>query len=359
MSLSDKSEVKVKTKKEEGTEPKMKRAATQKRHITLPMAEIKPCNIYSSAAYSIVRPSLDDLQDSDEEDCSYNTQHNKKKKRPTRRNKKPSRGVYFDSDDDDFRCNGERTPSKKTSSTVSLDSPCSPPPPPDLGSPMQRPLAHDKVTSHLLRKINVTLTNVRCVQNEFSSDDAFSPLSRTPRGSLSVIDIDAPQPPRTRNSITVKVRSKFGLHRYQLAMTESFSTIITEIAELEGASRDCVKLTRVGHDKEITEFDTPQSINLHIADIIDCLIVDPPSLPGSQDTVEVTLQGMEKNSSMTTITSRTDPLERIMAEYSTFCGHPVAKLRFSFDGETIKPSDTPELLDFEEDTNMIDVHILR
>ena len=48
-----------------------------------------------------------------------------------------------------------------------------------------------------------------------------------------------------------------------------------------------------------------------------------------------------------------------MAEYSTFCGHPVAKLRFSFDGETIKPSDTPELLDFEEDTNMIDVHILR
>ena len=69
-----------------------------------------------------------------------------------------------------------------------------------------------------IRKINVTLTNVRCVQNEFSSDDAFSPLSRTPRGSLSVIDIDAPQPPRTRNSITVKVRSKFGLHRYQLAM---------------------------------------------------------------------------------------------------------------------------------------------
>ena len=67
--------------------------------------------------------------------------------------------------------------------------------------------------------------------------------------------------------------------------------------------------------------------------------------------------GVLHSSRFSSIIFQTDPLQRLMEEYSTFCGHPVTRLKFSFDGDVVKPSDTPEHLDFEEDVNAIDVHI--
>ncbi|XP_022102218.1 NFATC2-interacting protein-like isoform X2 [Acanthaster planci] len=337
---------------EEENTPKLRPAATKKKHYTHPVGEVK-CRIYSNAAQNLALPEIDEnIADSDEDEDLYDEPVSKKKRQPykkTSRKKKSNNPVYLDSDEEDISCYG--TP-KKAPSVSSLDSPCSPPPPLDLASQLMQ---YDQETSKVLRSINVALTNVRCIQSEVSSqsDDGFSPARRIPGGTIAVIDVDSPPAPRIRSTITVKVRSRAGIKRFPLQMTDTFSSIIDEIASQEGVRRDCVRLTRNGQD--VGEFDTPHSMELHIADIIDCLIVEPECLIAApEQRVEVTIQGQEKKSTMTTTILWSDSLQKLMAEYSTFCGRPQHKIRFTFDGDVIKPTDTPTSLDFEEDTNTID-----
>ncbi|XP_038074758.1 NFATC2-interacting protein-like [Patiria miniata] len=339
--------------------PKLRRAVTKKRHYIRPVGEVK-CNIYSHAAESLKLPEINeniaDSDDVDDEELHIQPINKKKRhvKKRSARNKKPSRPIYLDSDDEES-LNYPGTP--KTSTHIgSVDSPCSPPPPFDPASVAQRLPVPDRETSMVLRSINVALTNVRCIQSEVSSqsDDAFSPASRTPGGSIAIIDVDSSPPTRrVRNSITVKVRSRNGIQRFPLQMSDAFSKVFDEIASREGVRRACVRLTR--HGQDVSEFDTPRSMDLHIADIIDCLIVEPESVvTAPEQIVEVTIQGMEKKSTRTTTIRRNDSLQTLMEEYSTFCGQPLHRIKFTFDGDVIRPMDTPTSLDFEEDTNTID-----
>ena len=53
---------------------------------------------------------------------------------------------------------------------------------------------------------------------------------------------------------------------------------------------------------------------------------------------------------------QTDPLDKLMAAYCEFRKLPRSRLKFSFDGEELKGSETPEQLDLENE-DVIDVRV--
>ncbi|CAH1231425.1 NFATC2IP [Branchiostoma lanceolatum] len=127
--------------------------------------------------------------------------------------------------------------------------------------------------------------------------------------------------------------------------------ILRSMSEREGAPIDRVLL--VLRDYTIQQADTPQSIGLHIADIIDCSIsnasmaVEEEEVASTEGKHELKIQGKERRTEKTFSVDKSEELLRIMQEYAAFRELPLNRLVFKFDGDVISPNDTPEDLDME------------
>ncbi|KAI8502811.1 protein tag [Branchiostoma belcheri] len=229
----------------------------------------------------------------------------------------------------------------------------SPPPPPPMSFDS---LLHDvnrlratkarKGTEKILRGVDAALRTVRRREEPAG-------LSSPSTISLDCSGLSSPGTPVDRE-MTVKVRSRSsgtGVHRIKMRMSEKFDKIFRCMSEIEHAPVDRILL--VLRDYTIQPADTPHSIGLHIADIIDCSIstasmaVEEEEETSTEGKLELKIQGKERKTEKTFTVHKSEELGRVMQEYADFRQLPLNRLQFKFDGEVVTASDTPEDLDME------------
>lgn len=184
-----------------------------------------------------------------------------------------------------------------------------------------------------------------------------SPDSQLSSSVICESDSDGFPSPSERD-VAVKVRTRSGIKRFTTKAAEPFGKIISQLAQLEGVSEDKIMLSLA--DINILGYDTPISIHLSVADIIECVVIDKPILPDSveedENSIEIKVQGKEPDSKKTFRILKTDQLEKLMTAYCEYRKLPRSRIKFLFDGEELKGGETPEQLDMEHE-DVIDVQV--
>ncbi|KAI0209080.1 NFATC2-interacting protein [Lamellibrachia satsuma] len=157
--------------------------------------------------------------------------------------------------------------------------------------------------------------------------------------------------------LIVKIRSRSGIQRFTMKYTESFHNIIRAMALHEYVKEN--QVTLILNDISIKPYDTPTSIDLTVADIIECHILRPEDVdrcdsvkayldPSEPDVLSLRLQSKDTRLRSNFLIRKTEKMDRLMNEYAKERHTSVDKLAFFFDGEKISPSDTPDDLDLED-----------
>ncbi|KXJ29198.1 NFATC2-interacting protein [Exaiptasia diaphana] len=189
--------------------------------------------------------------------------------------------------------------------------------------------------------------------------DSVSPLP-TSSSRTEVINLDDSVSPlivRNRNDrkMTVKVRTRSGIKRFDMKAGDKFETIIKELAESEKVSPENILLSL--RSSNIMIDDTPLSKGVSVADIIECIIMESSPVVEEENLIEIKVQGNDAASRKTFHVSKTKPLESLFAEYAEFRKIKRSSLKFLFDDDPLEGTETPEDLDME-DENLIDVRVI-
>lgn len=334
---------------------KKKKAATKRKvlkvHGNTPMS-----NVYSISdiSKSFQPPTLlpgdsDEEENLDQFSLKLSDRNKKKSKIPKSDGVEKSKAI----DVEEIGSSPIGTPESSPSNNRKVSSP-SPPPPP----PMELDKANDRRLEKTVRSLDKAYHIAVNAQNWQS---ALTPSPVTQNYTRPDVDLDGSFDVH-REHITVKVRTRHGLRRFEMDMYEPLIKIIIALAEEENVDVNTLSLTRSA--EQLNEDDTPASLKLKVTDILDCVIIHPSSVPTEdiselvpdEDKVELKFQGQEKKSVFSIKVVKDEKLKRALESYSDFLKKPLDSLRFSFDGEEIGPMDTPEKLDMEEQ-GTIDVTI--
>ena len=170
-------------------------------------------------------------------------------------------------------------------------------------------------------------------------------------------------PTSANRKITVRIRTRIGVERFQLNRNEKFQEIFNELAKKHSVNADSLSLSFTDTQKNfqtLKPMDTPSSVNLSVADIIDCVVVQSTtqdeSFENSDNIVSIKVQGSDSKSVKLFKVLKNGPLGKMMQQYADFRQVPLSKLKFSFDGETMTSEQSPDDLDMD-DENVVDVQI--
>ncbi|XP_072044484.1 LOW QUALITY PROTEIN: NFATC2-interacting protein-like [Amphiura filiformis] len=340
-----------------------KKAATKRRTYKPVSTDIPSCGIYSTLSTDSGLEQLKftnlpagfSLEDEDDEEDDIDVVSQKRRK-PSKRHKDQS------NNNSDLIFLGDSTP-KRLNTSIEIRSP-SPPPHPYR----QEVWDEDRIHQRKHPKYSEILSAV--LRYKITSLPSLNDSVSTPGGSSKVIDLDSPSsvsPRKRRKEMTVKIRTRGGMQKFIMQMNEMFTSVMETLAKMEGVDKSWIKLVKA--DDDISEYDTPSALKLRVSDILECVIVDPTSVPADSveneslnitpsldDCVEIKIQGQDRTSKMKYTLQKDRPMREIMAKYSQSSGVALDKLKFLFDGDVIDPSQTPEDLDMDEE-NAVDVII--
>ncbi|KAI8491694.1 protein tag [Branchiostoma belcheri] len=346
-----------------------KKPPPRRRKFNMNSSVAKTGNLYTGLVkdlFSVNMATLSDKHDSDEENNGGNVVFvpSKSKVRKTSpetsnpamnsRTEDTTTLLVLSSDEEEQSTDiSFRSPEDRSHTGMSRERSPSPPPPPPMSFDS---LLHDvnrlratkarKGTEKILRGVDAALRTVRRREEPVG-------LSSPSTISLDCSGLSSPGTPVDRE-MTVKVRSRSsgtGVHRIKMRMSEKFDKIFRCMSEREHAPVDRILL--VLRDYTIQPADTPQSIGLHIADIIDCSIstasmaVEEEEETSTEGKLELKIQGKERKTEKTFTVHKSEELSRVMQEYADFRQLPLNRLQFKFDGEVVSATDTPEELDME------------
>jgi len=181
--------------------------------------------------------------------------------------------------------------------------------------------------------------------NKDDEDDCVE-VKGSPSGLLT-----SPQ----HSAVTVRVRCpKTGVQRFHIKPTDDFSEIVADIAKSELTEERNVMMLL--NDKVIHPYDTPLSIHLHVADIIECHIRQPcPSIevsstveedPSNEQRIPLLVQHGDKNKTTITL-HKNEPMRKLILEFCTMLHVKSSLVSFVLDGEAVNPSSTPSQLGLE------------
>ncbi|XP_041348108.1 NFATC2-interacting protein-like [Gigantopelta aegis] len=161
-------------------------------------------------------------------------------------------------------------------------------------------------------------------------------------------------PVQEKQNMVVMVRYKETVHRFPMKRWDPFCYTMAKLAEVLHVPQNQVVLLL--KDKTVSSSDTPASVNLHIADIIDCHVYAAKPLEPEDDEAEISdpdiislcVQCLSSKSRVTVSTNRYQPLRTLMVKFAVMKKIELSYLRFQFDGEDLLPSATPESLDMED-----------
>ncbi|KAL3858024.1 hypothetical protein ACJMK2_012640 [Sinanodonta woodiana] len=156
--------------------------------------------------------------------------------------------------------------------------------------------------------------------------------------------------------ITVRIQLKSEMHRFVMKRWQPFSLIMKQLTEQEGVPGSYIML--VHKDKTLDESDTPNSVKLHTADIIECHIgsrfeeSDLSDLNNSlgienPDIIELCVQSHNRRNKVFIKVDKRNALEKLVKLYADKVNVDSSKLKFFFDGEEMDITQTPVSLDIE------------
>ena len=97
-----------------------------------------------------------------------------------------------------------------------------------------------------------------------------------------------------------------------------FSTkIIDTLAQVESVDRGRMKLLR--GDDDVSEYDTPKSLKLRISDILECVIIDPTSVPTEPDNTDLDMTGDAEDDSVQIKVQGQDRTSKMMCTLKKVC----------------------------------------
>ncbi|XP_070168446.1 DNA repair protein Rad60 [Polyergus mexicanus] len=151
---------------------------------------------------------------------------------------------------------------------------------------------------------------------------------------------------------------RLNMHRH-----DNFQGVFQYYADLEKVSVNEILIMK--KDKIVNRTDTPASLKLSVIDILDGGIVHPNMNTLSEDKnndednddiCTIKIQTANKKQSLTIPLKKDQQFRALFSNCAEKLGIKESNLKFYFDGEQIRPIDTPELLDLEGEA-CIDLHI--
>ncbi|XP_064612837.1 NFATC2-interacting protein-like [Liolophura sinensis] len=237
----------------------------------------------------------------------------------------------------------QNSPPRDDSQTLANRSPTPPPSPPSSPKTLYPSTVGNKLS-----------TNVRNAIKFLHSPHL---TDYTPLEDQDLI-FDGEEPADTVRKMMVKVRSRSGIQRFSLKMTETFKRIFSEMAEHEGVKEGQIVMFR--REESIRPAHTPESLSLHVADIIDCRIGGEADMNESLDcslvenVITIFIQGKDSRSKTAIKMRKDDPLETGLQKYCKQSGATMETMSLVFDGDVVSVNQTPDDLDME-DGDCIDV----
>ncbi|XP_056389412.1 NFATC2-interacting protein isoform X2 [Hyla sarda] len=236
----------------------------------------------------------------------------------------PVQRVYDLSDSEDLE------KEKTTQSERIRDS--SPSPPPTLKTPARK---KRKGMNRKIRQMEASLQDLGCL---------LSPVHNTAGDDNDVIVLGSSPPPE----LTIKVRRRGKIFRINIRPTDPLQKLVESVASrLEVASSQILLLRG---DEELDIKETPQSLNLSVADIIDCVLHSSrePGSDQSEGKICLKVQGKDKESNHSVTIGMDEPLQSLMDQYRAAMGLS-SRICFMFEGKKLKGRNTPAELGLESD----------
>lgn len=167
------------------------------------------------------------------------------------------------------------------------------------------------------------------------------------------------------DEVVVKVRSPSGVQRFTQLKREPLSKAFAKMAEIENCELESIVMTF--NDREVKRTDSPTSLNLTVADILECVVLrdagsssqeateeDTESSDGS---IKIKIQSVNSRSGKPIVVKIMPgaPMSEMMDMAGKELGvEDKTKLTFRFDGEVVDPESTA--LDYDmEDDDCVDV----
>ncbi|CAN2391021.1 protein tag [Pristimantis euphronides] len=177
-------------------------------------------------------------------------------------------------------------------------------------------------------------------------DSVLSPLLSSANDDNDVIVLGNSPPPE----VTVKVRRGENIFRINIRTTEPLHRLVDHVALRLAVAPSQILLLR--GDEELDLKETPQSLNITVADIIDCIVHSTVTEQGSDDLCNgkicLKVQGKDKESHRSVTIGMNEPLQSLMDEYKAAMGLS-KEVCFMFEGQKLKGKNTPDELGLESD----------
>ncbi|XP_066432902.1 NFATC2-interacting protein-like isoform X2 [Eleutherodactylus coqui] len=211
----------------------------------------------------------------------------------------------------------------------------SPSPPPTPKTP-----ARKRKTTRVNRKIREMEARLQDL------DTVVSPFRNSACDDNDVIVLGSSPPPE----VTIKVRRRGKIFRINVRPTDPLQKLVDSVASRLEVTASQILLLRGDEELDIKE--TPQSLNLTVADIVDCVIHSASSEQGSDDQssgkICLKVQGKDKESHLSITVGMNEPLQSLMDQYKAAMGLS-KNICFMFEGQKLKGRNTPDELGLESD----------
>ncbi|XP_078057048.1 NFATC2-interacting protein [Mustelus asterias] len=138
--------------------------------------------------------------------------------------------------------------------------------------------------------------------------------------------------------------------------TDRLQKVVDYIAERLGVVTS--RLLLLLKDVEVLTSQTPESLNISVADILDCVVLSerPARQRAAQDEICLRVRGVEKNSFQVITIGKAESLKILMDDYRIRMGLQRCRITFHFDGSELLESSTPLENEMESD-DVIDVRV--
>ncbi|KAM9305398.1 NFATC2-interacting protein [Gastrophryne carolinensis] len=150
--------------------------------------------------------------------------------------------------------------------------------------------------------------------------------------------------------LTIKVRCKGAIFRINTRMTDPLQRLVESVASRLEVDPSQVVLLQ--ENEELSLKETPKSLNLTVADIIDCMVLSSTEQGSNagptEDKICLKVQGKDKESQLSVAVGKDEPLQSLMDQYKAAMGltHWVC---FMFEGQKLKGRNTANQLGLEND----------
>lgn len=184
-------------------------------------------------------------------------------------------------------------------------------------------------------------------------------LTKNPQTVLSVAKVHVVSDTEESNDaddinfeVTVKVwwKSQY-IEKFTIRRFEKIDIIFKHFAETENVPEDRLLFTI--QERILTQSDTPDSLNVNAASIIEGGVLSEEKQvittlkSANADKVELKVQMKDRKHPLKIYLRLTDTMNILMYQCAEELKVPSSTLKFYFDGDLIKPNDTPESLQLE------------